>query len=187
MAELPLPDPPLTDGVVTLRQWGPDDVPFVVAACQDPRMTRFLVELPYPYTEAHAREWLGTQEPARMAGEGIAFAVSLASTGEPLGALGINAINRALGSAEIGYWLAAQARGSGYMTRAVLLLARWSFNQLGLARLELTTDPENTASRAVAERAGFRREGYLRSHMVFRHTGERRGSCLFGLLPGDLH
>lgn len=186
MLALPLPDPALTDGVVTLRQWAPGDAAFVVAACRDPQMARFMPELPSPYTEADAREWFARHEPTRLAGHGIVFAVSLAATGEPLGTIAVNEIDRALNSGVIGYWLAAAARGSGYMTRAVRLLARWSFDELGLARLELTTDPENAASQAVAERSGFRREGYLRSHMVMRSTGERRDSCLFGLLPGDL-
>lgn len=38
----------------------------------------------------------------------------------------------------------------------------------------------------VAERCGFRYEGRLRSHMLVRHSGERRDSLIYGLLPGEL-
>jgi RimJ/RimL family protein N-acetyltransferase len=82
--------------------------------------------------------------------------------------------------------LARDARGHGYISRAVRVLVRWAFDELGLARLELTTDPENTASQRVAERCGFQKEGYLRSHMLIRHSGQRRDSLVYGLLPGEL-
>ena len=48
----------------------------------------------------------------------------------------------------------------------------------------LTTHPENVASQRVAEKAGFVREGVLRSHMAYREC--RRDSVLFSLLPSDL-
>jgi RimJ/RimL family protein N-acetyltransferase len=86
--------------------------------------------------------------------------------------------------AAVGYWLAAHARGRGVASRAVRLLAGWSFAQLGTARLELTCAPENEASQAVATRCGFTREGVLRSHMVFK--GARRDTVMFSLLPGEL-
>jgi len=72
------------------------------------------------------------------------------------------------------------------VSRAVRLLAAWAFDDLHLARLQLTTDPENRASQRVAERCGFRREGHLRSHMLVLHTGQRRDSFVYGLLPGEL-
>ncbi len=72
------------------------------------------------------------------------------------------------------------------MTGTVRLLTRWGLTHLGLARLELTTDPQNAASQRVAERCGFRQEGRLRSHLLIRHSGERRDSLRYSLLPGDL-
>jgi RimJ/RimL family protein N-acetyltransferase len=186
VTELAFPDPPLTDRVVTLRRWHPADVPFVVAACQDPAAMPFLPDLPRPYTEADALEWFVTHEPNRLARRAINFAVCRAAGGEPLGAVGLNRLDPELNLAEVGYWLAPAARGFGYMSRAVRLLARWGFGGCGFGRLQLTTDPDNVASQRVAERSGFHREGYLRSHLLVRRTGERRDSVLFGLLPDDL-
>jgi hypothetical protein len=61
-----------------------------------------------------------------------------------------------------------------------------SDTQLGAIGLgNITTDPENIASQRVAERCGFRYEGRLRSHLRIRHSGERRDSLLYSLLPGD--
>ena len=45
---LPEPDPPLSDGVVTLRTFGPDDADQIFAACQDPIIQRY-IPVPRPY------------------------------------------------------------------------------------------------------------------------------------------
>ena len=88
------------------------------------------------------------------------------------------------GRASVGYWLAPHASGRGAATRTLRLLSRWAFDQLGVDRLELTCSPENVASRRVAERCGFVREGVLRSHVPFK--GGRRDTMVFSLLPGEL-
>jgi RimJ/RimL family protein N-acetyltransferase len=186
MPELPFPDPPLTEGAVALRPWRPDDAPFVVRACQDPLISRYSPAIPFPYSEADALAWLDSQEPARLAGGHLDLAVVHAKSNEPLGAISIGKVDRMMLSASVGYWLAMEARGHGYMTSAVRAVARWALGELGLERLELTTDPENVPSQRVAERCGFRYEGRLRSHMRIRHSGERRDSLVYGLLPGEL-
>ncbi len=186
MAALPFPDPPLTDGVVQLRRWQPEDLDFVVQALQDPEVSRYSPVIPFPYVEADARAWFQTQEPNRIAGDGIDLAVADAVTARAFGAIGLHRVNQLLLTAETGYWLAREARGNGYMTRAVRLLARWVFDDLQLARLELRTDPENRASQRIAERCGFQKEGHMRSDMLVRHSGRRRDSLVYGLLPGEL-
>lgn len=183
---LRFPDPPLSDGLVALRPWGHDDLWFVVHACRDPELSRYSPSIPFPYREADARGWFETQEPARISGHSIDFAVVDAAAGALLGAIGLHRIDQARKAAEVGYWLAQDARGHGQITRALRLLAKWGFEGLGLKRLELTTDPENARSQRVAERCGFQKEGRLRSHLVIRHSGERRDSLIYGLLPGEL-
>jgi len=186
VAELAFPDSPLTDGVVALRPWEPRDLEFVVQSCQDPEVSRYSPVIPFPYVEADARGWFEIQDPGRLAGDSLDFAVSEAATGRPLGAIGLHKVDHRLLTAETGYWLAREARGQGYMTRAVRLLAGWVFDGLLFARLELRTDPENVASQRIAERCGFRKEGHVRSNMLVLHSGQRRDSFVYGLLPGEL-
>ena len=69
-------------------------------------------------------------------------------------------------------------------THAVRLIARWAFDDLGIARVALTCAPDNDASQRVAERCGFTCEGLLRSHMPFKDG--RRDTLMFSLLPGEL-
>jgi RimJ/RimL family protein N-acetyltransferase len=62
-------------------------------------------------------------------------------------------------------------------------MAGWAFEELGIARVELTCGPDNEASQRVAVRCGFTREGVLRSHTPFK--GGRRDTVIFSLLPGQ--
>jgi RimJ/RimL family protein N-acetyltransferase len=67
----------------------------------------------------------------------------------------------------------------------VQLLSGWAIDELSLRRLELVTETDNAASQRVAEKAGFRREGVLRSYLIDR-DGSLRDAVMFSLLPGDL-
>jgi RimJ/RimL family protein N-acetyltransferase len=152
---LPLPDPPLSDGVIALRPWTAADVPALVEACQDPEIPRWTL-VPSPYTEDSARAWLQRVADGLAAGVRATLAIVDAGDGAvPLGAVGLQAIDWEQRAADVGYWLAAPARGRGLATRAVELIAGWAFGGLGLERLELRANEENDASRAVAARAGF--------------------------------
>jgi RimJ/RimL family protein N-acetyltransferase len=184
MPEIPFPDPPLRTGGIILRPWRESDVPAIVAACNDPSIPRWNLLIPSPYTEADAVTWLATHEPDRLAGRDIALALADVDSDTAIGAIGgrVDWLNL---TGSIGYWLAPGARGEGHMTTAAKLLCAWMFKTLELGRIELTTDPENVASQAVATRCGFQQEGYLRSHRRFPHTGRRRDSLIWGLLPDD--
>ena len=82
--------------------------------------------------------------------------------------------------AQFGYWIAEDARGRGYATRAVILMTRWLFD-LGAARVFLTIVADNEGSVAVARRAGFVHEGTMRAHSVWQ--GERHDVMLFAAIP----
>jgi RimJ/RimL family protein N-acetyltransferase len=184
---IPHPDPPLEGDGVGLRPFTLADVPAVVAACQDPEIARFSPAIPFPYGASDARGWLASQEPARLAGQRLELAIcSAGGEGVLLGAIGAHHFDFQACSCAVGYWLAAPARGHGHASAALRLLARWLFDALGLERVELTTDPDNLASQRVAQRCGFVREGRLRSHLRIRHSGERRDSLIYSLLPGEL-
>jgi RimJ/RimL family protein N-acetyltransferase len=183
MPELPLPTPPLADDVVALRPWRATDVQAQLAAFSDPFFQRFSDWA--PRTEADARRTLVEQEEARRRGEQLELAVvGCRDHDVVLGGGSLNGVDLSQGRAAVGYWLAREARGRGLATRSVRLLARWAFEGLDLARLELTCGPDNRASQRVAVRCGFTREGVLRSHMPFK--GGRRDTVLFSLLPGEV-
>jgi RimJ/RimL family protein N-acetyltransferase len=170
----------LSDGVVTLRAWEPQDAPAVYAACQDPEIARY-IPIPQPYTESSAREFVATRRAEREGDEERSFAITDAHSGAVVGA--ISRRRRAEHHAEVGYWLAPEARGRGLATRALRLVTDWSF-EAGLVRLDLCTHPANAASGRVAERAGFAREGVRRAWYIDR-DGEPQDVVFYALVRGD--
>ena len=107
----------LEDDVILLRPFARADVPAIVAACQDPEIPRW-TSVPFPYTEADARAWLKSDEEET-------FAVIDGTSGELLGSIGMRFPTDETG--EVGYWVKREARGRGVATRALVLIARWGF------------------------------------------------------------
>jgi ribosomal-protein-serine acetyltransferase len=183
MAELRLPDPPLSDGAVTLRAFTLDDVRWIVDGCRDEMIARFTT-VPQPYEESHAREWIGHHADQRARGEALEVAVVAADDGAPLGALGLHHVDWDHLRAEIGYWIGPWARGREAAPRAVRLIAAHAFDVIGLQRVAIGPFQANRASQRVAEKVGATREGVLRSY--FRARGEQRDCVMYSLLPYDL-
>jgi RimJ/RimL family protein N-acetyltransferase len=185
MPELGYPDPELACELVRLRPWRDGDLPAIVSGFSDPLAYRFSRAQLDAYTEADGVSYLAEQEQSRLRGTEIHFAYVIPDDDAlVLGGGSLYAVDLDQRRAATGYWLAPDARGRGIATAALRLTARWAFDALGLARLELTCAPDNVTSQAVAERCGFAREGVLRSHVSYK--GGRRDTVMFSLLPGEL-
>jgi RimJ/RimL family protein N-acetyltransferase len=116
--------------------------------------------VPSPYTRADAEAYF--EHSAKEAAEGRA--INLLAVDEEdrlLGSFGLMELDREPGYGEIGYWVAAEARGRGVATRAVRLLADWAREELRLTRIEVLPHKDNLPSRRVAEKAGFVATGEL--------------------------
>jgi RimJ/RimL family protein N-acetyltransferase len=166
------------DGDLALRPWTEDDVPALVAACNDPGIRWWIPLIPSPYTEQDALAFVrGEVTPDERS-----FAMTVGDS--VAGSIGLS-LNSHGYKGRVGYWVAAPARGCGLCTRALRLLSRWALDELDLQRLELITDPDNLASQRVAEKVGYQREGVLRAHL-HHPDGRIRDSVMFSLLPGEL-
>jgi RimJ/RimL family protein N-acetyltransferase len=104
-AQLPLPDPPLTAGELTLRPWGPDDVADLLAAAADPVVHRYRYSL--PGDADGARAWLAAAERDRLGGERLELAVTPAGAPRALGSISLWGFHRRNHAAVVSYWLRA--------------------------------------------------------------------------------
>ena len=179
------PDPPRSDGVVTLRPWTFDDVAAIVRACNEPEIARWIHQMPSPYGEQDARDYVLATQAGWREGTGGSFAIVDAASDEPVGSIAIHVIDGGFGNVEVGYWAAAEARGRGFTTRALQLISRWAI-EAGAERVQLRADVHNTASLRVAEKAGFTREGTLRSAAYNQRQRRRIDYAVYSLLPGDV-
>jgi RimJ/RimL family protein N-acetyltransferase len=172
--DLIAPDPPLSDGVVSLRPPREDDLPATERGIVDPDVVRYIGP------SDSAGEVLDRNRSRWAEGSGATFSI-VEQDDACLGHVWLNL--RDDDRASVGYWLLPEARGNGFAVRSVRLISGWAFRDLGLARLEITTEPSNQESQRVARRSGFMEEGILRS---FQEIAGRRVDCvIFSLLPGD--
>jgi RimJ/RimL family protein N-acetyltransferase len=174
--------PDLRDDRILLRVPTDDDVDAITAACQDPQIPRF-TRVPSPYTRADALRYVADAVAGWEVGTSRALVMCDARTGALLGSIGLLA-HEPFEVSEIGYWVAAEARRRGVASRAVRLLSTWALTNLGILRLQLVTHVDNVASQGVAERAGFTREGVLRSYATMGCG--LADVVMFSMLPTDL-
>ena len=184
----PISLPPLVDAEVRLRRPSVTDVAAITRACRDPEIQRW-TRVPAPYTEAHAHDFIVMHEQDLAEGTGVHLLAADAATDALLGAVGLS-IDRRDDSAEVGYWVAPEARGRGVATRATRLVLRFGLDHLDVAYVMLHAAVANPASNAVARSLGFTLEGTSRDAMRIGPTGDRsapRGDAnLWGLRPGEL-
>ena len=174
--------PELSDGRIRLRRWRPADAPAIVEAIADGSIAKWIVGMPWPYSDADARAFLKRTRRDWADLTYIHLAITDAPTGRIVGAIGLNLhLDRQAG--EAGYWVLPGDRGQGIAPAALALLARWALEELQLARLELIIHVQNEFSQAVAAKAGFSREGVLRSYLL--HRGLRADYWIYSRLPAD--
>jgi ribosomal-protein-alanine N-acetyltransferase len=86
-------------------------------------------------------------------------------------------------SGHIGYWIGERFAGQGYMSEALGLLSAYAFDRLTLHRIEAACIPSNARSIRVLEKAGFQREGLLRSYLKI--NGIWQDHFLYALIVDD--
>lgn len=143
-----------------IRDWQPSDQAALIAVANNRNVWRNLHHrFPHPYTQADAGRWFSLlasmPEPTHWAIEvnGIAAGGIGVELGEGI----------FVKSGQLGYWLGEQYWGRGLMSEAVESVSEYALSHFGLARLEAPVFAWNPASMRVLEKAGFAREGVLRS------------------------
>ena len=173
--------PRLTDGVLLLDGYLREDVDAHLKGEDEETARRFGW---YPQRSSvdtvrgAIERW---QENWRTGGSRRAWAVRDPETGRLLG--GCEVRLKGSGVAEMSCWTGHEDRGRGVASRAARLVCDYAFHELGVARVEVLVEPDNLASRRVAEKAGFVQEGILRD--VAQVGDERRDMVLYSRLPAD--
>jgi len=179
MTTMPFPREGLQVGELLLRPPTLADVPTIAPAFLDESVggEAGLPRLTAPEIEAFMADRLGTlRESGRL------FPLLIVDRDTVVGGASLTNYDTFRDRVELGYWLLSEGRGRGIATRVARALATHAF-YVGLQRVEAVVRPENTASIRVLERAGFTREGLMRS--LLRHEGARADAYLYSLLPGE--
>ncbi|WP_431279690.1 GNAT family N-acetyltransferase [Leifsonia poae] len=179
----------LTGSRVVLSIPGEADIDRIAELCRDPAVAAWTT-VPVPYSRGDAENFvLGMVTRGWAHGTHCTWAIRRESGGPLVGMIGIDGISD--GDAEIGFWLAPEARRQGLMSEAVSLAVDYGFAQRGaegrsglaLDRLVWRAFVGNAASASVARRAGFRYEGTRRLGGIQR--GRRLDDWQAALLRDD--
>jgi [ribosomal protein S5]-alanine N-acetyltransferase len=181
MATPPLHVPELPAGPhYALRPWRMADLDLVREASLDP-VIPLVTTVPAVYSKEAGTAFVERQWGRPVSGAGWPFVIVRACDGRAVGTVGLWPDRHE--RASLGYWVVRSARERGAALAGLRAVTDWALDELGLARLELYVEPWNAGSIRTAERAGYRREGLLRS---WQKVGdERREMFMYALLPGE--
>jgi ribosomal-protein-alanine N-acetyltransferase len=175
----PWPADPPAYGPVVLRGFADGDVPMVRELSTDPYVP-LIGSLRANASQREAQDWIDRQRGRLAEGAGFSFAVAEADTGRAVAGTGLWLAALAHGRATAGYSVAPSARGRGLAAAALIALTHFAWTIPALHRIELYIEPWNTGSVKTAERAGYEREGLLRSHQEI--GGQRRDMLLYAII-----
>lgn len=180
---VPLDVPRLVAGnSLVLRSWELGDLPLVREASSDDHIP-LITTVPSAYSQGAGEAFVRRQWERASTGSGYPFVIARVEDGRPLGMVGLWLRDLDEGRASLGYWVVGSARGRGVAAEALRAVAAWALGDLRIPRLQLYVEPWNAASQRTAERAGFQREGLLRS---WQQVGEeRRDMIMYSMLGVD--
>lgn len=128
------------------------DIPRITAYCQDPLFERFLT-IPWPYAESDAEYFVREVVQAGwVRGDELTWAIR--HEGTLLGVISVRAAN-----SMIGFWMGAEHRGAGHMSRAVAAVIDWVFKSGWSDIVTWEARIGNVGSLAVARKMGLRYTG----------------------------
>ena len=166
---------------IILRSWEYEDERDLVEGLNNINVSKWLASVPYPYTENDAKYFI---ECAKKSDERdyIALAIVLKENNKVIGGTEIRNINKKDGTASGGIWLNEKYQKNGYGTEAFSTKIKYSFDVLGLRRMENGYFSNNEKSKKMQEKLGYKIEGLKRKKYLCLATNEYVDETITGLL-----
>jgi ribosomal-protein-alanine N-acetyltransferase len=141
-------------------------------------------------------DWLTKWEPIRIAGQpdvvedrdafavrcsarqrerqlGTGYGFGIFAEGDFAGEINLSSVQRGpFQSSYVGYWVDEKQAGNGYVPEALIVLARYAFEELRLHRIQIAIIPRNRASRRVVEKLDLRNEGVAERYLEINGVWE---------------
>ncbi|MCU1352189.1 MAG: family N-acetyltransferase [Acidimicrobiales bacterium] len=162
-AALSLPSSDLVDrdAGIALRGWRntAGDAVALAAAWADPDVRRW-TRVPDQVDATAAAGWIAGDAERRQLGQTLDLVVvAIDDPDQVLGEVGLRVVQADRRWAEVGYWLMAQARGTGRAVAALDLFSAWVLETQPIDAVFAQVEPENPSASHVATRAGYRIAG----------------------------
>jgi len=174
--------PDLESDRVLLRPYVERDAVRLQHLAGDHAIADTTLNIPHPYEDGMAEQWIGTHGELFAAGTHVIFAIIDKATSELVGTVSLT-VERRFNKANLGYWIGKPYWGQGYATEASGLIVEYGFRKLGLHRVASTHLTRNPASGKVMQKLGMQYEGTLRGDTMKWDRYE--DLCVYGLLADE--
>ena len=168
---------------LTLRFFTLEDAPFVQKLAGEKEIAYNTLNIPYPYPDGAAEEWIATHHQFFKDRKQVNFAIERSDTKELIGVISIMDIHPTFRHAEMGYWIGKPYWNNGYCTEAGHAVLTYAFAVLKLNRIYSNHFSRNPASGRVMLKLGMKHEGCLRQH-VWKWDKYENLEC-YGILKSE--
>lgn len=168
-------------------QLRPFEVKDAHAVCQlagNKEIAQGTINIPHPYEEKVAAEWINSLQKNLSEKNELTFAVTLQYYERLIGSMSL-CVDTQHWHGHIGYWIGRPFWGKGYCTEAALTVMKYGFHNLGLNRIFAFYFPFNIASERVLKKLGMVHEGHLRKHYL--HFGKFEDVEYCGILKEEFN
>ena len=165
-----------------LRPFTLDDAPELQRLIGDRDIASTTLNIPHPYEDGMAEEWIGPHQEQFDKGEEINLAIAHREQNFLIGGIGLK-INKRFENAELGYWIGKPYWNQGYCTEAARAVLKYGFEILGLNRVHASHMTRNPASGRVTQKIGMKHEGCLRQHA--KKWGKFEDMEAYGILRSE--
>lgn len=137
-----------------LRPFAFDDAKQVQLLAGDKRVSEMTSNIPHPYHDGIAEQWICTHRPSYNTDGSMAYAIIDKANDTLMGAISL--VFRSPDEAELGYWLGVPYWGLGYATEATQSLLEFADKESTVKTITARHLTHNDASRNVIVKCGFR-------------------------------
>jgi RimJ/RimL family protein N-acetyltransferase len=173
---------------LVLREVRKTDAHDIVQNINNLKVSQYLATAPYPYrlkdAKYHIR--LCAKRARKRKKEDYDFIIELKLDNRVIGGTGIYKVDRFSQKAEIGYWVSEKYWRQGIGLEVLNSLIGFAFHKLKVRRLQAEVFCQNRASVKLLERAGFKKEGFLRQAARAKSTGKWHDVYVYGLIRSDI-
>src|SRR5690554_15307 len=151
--------PILETSRLTLRPFSIEDAPRVQELAGDRRVSEMTINIPYPYKDGMAEQWISSHVESFANGDRIVYAVTISHSAELIGTISLTQLTDNDGN--LGYWISFPYWGYGYCTEAAGALVDFCLYKYGLPLIYARHLAENPASGRVILKNGFKYVGSI--------------------------
>ena len=158
----------LTNSKLKLLKYNESDFELYKEMRMCPNMMEHVYD-PFTLDEVKERFKVHLQEWSMDSKDWLSFSITLISTGDKVGDIGLKVVDKEKGIGEVGYMVKPGFQGKGIAFEALSLIKEFAFNKLKLNKLIAKCSTKNEASFSLLEKHGFAREATLEQCTVINN------------------